>query len=65
MKKAICDCGAEVVVPMNEDGSYIVCNVECPKCDRHSTGGNTRSGEIHWWITAKESFDCQMEYSGL
>ena len=59
-----CPCGTCLTIPVTDQG-YDVCNVECHTCGRLSTGGNTRTGEVDEWITAKEAARQQSTYEAM
>lgn len=70
-KTCTCECGQVLDVPVINlnsgipalDGEqYDVCNVRCPKCGRRSTGGNSRTGEVNGWITAKSAAESEAIY---
>ena len=60
-KTTNCPCGKEIEVPF-VNGEYDICGIICPECKRHSTGGNTRTGEVYDWITQKELDIANREY---
>jgi hypothetical protein len=56
--ETVCPCGHVISVKWHFDDlfkqyGYDITNLVCPKCDRQSTGGNTRTGEVYDWITRK------------
>ena len=61
IKTTVCKCGETVVVPF-ENGEYLVCQVKCPRCKRHSTGGNYKTGEVDSWITQQDLNRANREY---
>lgn len=68
-KTCTCPCGHKMRVPTMLDGDewiYAVCNetdeLECPKCHRHATGGNYKTGIVANWITAKAAAESEAEY---
>ena len=58
-----CPCGHVLPVPF-VNGEYEPLGIHCPKCKRHSTWGNTRTGEVYkdGWITAKDSARAEAVY---
>ncbi|HUS51835.1 MAG TPA: hypothetical protein VMZ91_16825 [Candidatus Paceibacterota bacterium] len=60
-KTTNCPCGKEIEVPF-VNGEYDTCNIICPECKRHSTGGNFRTGEITSWMTQKDLNRANEEY---
>lgn len=66
-KSCKCPCGNEIKIPESNDyGSgepgYDVCNIICPKCGRHSSGGNYKTGEVSGWMTAASVARSNAEY---
>lgn len=67
-KSTTCPCGQtiqlRVVKPClhGNEYEYDVCGVICPKCHRHGTGGNYRTGEVTSWLTAKQIAESEAEY---
>lgn len=68
-KTCQCPCGEILNVPIVEDEfnggfCYEPLNIHCPKCKRHSTWGNSRTGEVYdeGWITAADAAASQAEY---
>jgi hypothetical protein len=61
-KKTIkCPCGNEIEVSF-VNGEYDICNIICPKCSRHSTGGNMKTGEVTSWMTQRNLDRANEEY---
>ena len=52
----VCPCGEVVEIEWDHeyDDGWNVCGVECPKCGRQSTGGNTRDATVNSWMTTRE-----------
>jgi hypothetical protein len=52
----VCPCGEVVEIEWDHEynDGWNVCGVECPKCGRQSTGGNTRDATVNSWMTTRE-----------
>jgi hypothetical protein len=66
-KSVTCDCGhafsiVKTVCEWTDELTWPVCDTECPKCDRRSTGGNGNTGEITCWITEADACASEQEY---
>ena len=61
-KNAQCPCGEIVPINLDDEGDYDVLNVICPKCHRHGTGGNGRTGKVTSWMTEEAIERANEEY---
>ena len=58
---AICPCGQSIEIP-KINSEYDIMSVKCPNCEARISHGNTRTGEIYSWSTAKQIARANAEY---
>ena len=58
---AICPCGQSIEIS-KANGEYDIMSVECPNCEARISSGNTRTGEISSWATARQISRANAEY---
>ena len=63
----VCPCGEVVGIEWDHEynDGWNVCGVECPKCGRQSTGGNTRDATVNSWMTTRQVYQSNAAFEQM
>jgi hypothetical protein len=64
---AVCPCGEVVEIEWDHEynDGWNVCGVECPKCGRRSSGGNSRDATVNSWMTTRQVYQSNAAFEQM